>query len=169
MKNIPKCTLLFFLLSWLVSSCDKDDNTSGVTELALTASTTEVLIKPDLSKEEVLNFTWNPIFLYTGQTDVEYTWTMDVKGNGFQNPITIYIGRSEKHMLTFTHKDLEKRLRTHGSILTGNTVDYESKLTGDLHSETIAPVVSNIIELRITLSESNTEGGNLDDYDNDDY
>ena len=169
MKNIPKCTLLYLLLSWSVFSCDKDDSESGVTELALTASTTEVLLIPELSKEEVLNFTWNPIFRYTGQMDVEYTWAMDVKGNCFQNPITVYIGRSEKYMLSFTHKVLEKRLRTHGSILPGTTVDYEAKLTGDLRSETTAPVVSNTIQLRITLSESNDEGGSMEDYDNDDY
>lgn len=157
MKNLIKIFSAFFLISFIMGSCKKEENKvyfDGGTAPVLTASSTaDLVLQRANSANTAVTFKWtNPNYQFnTGisSQDVTYVLQIDTTGSNFKSPTLQEAAVANNLRMDVTVKELNTYL-TKLNLNDGVQYTIEFRVKSSLGSNGAVPLYSNVIKIKVT-------------------
>jgi len=156
MKNISKFMFLFFLLTTLIWSCDKDENKiyfEGGTAPALTANKTALALTFATAADDAVTFSWNnPNYQFTtgvSSQNVSYVLEIDTTGANFTNPNKKALAISQDLNQTITVGTFNDYLLNQLVLKPAKPHNIEVRVKSTLGNGSV-PLYSNVLKYTVT-------------------
>lgn len=156
MKNISKFMFLFFLLTILIWSCDKDENKiyfEGGTAPVLVANKTAVALSFATAADEAVTFSWNnPNYQFTtgvSSQNVSYVLEIDTAGANFTNPNKKELAISQELTQTITVGTFNDYLLNQLVLKPAKPYNLDVRIKSTLTNNSV-PLYSNVLKFTVT-------------------
>ncbi|MCD8385436.1 MAG: SusF/SusE family outer membrane protein [Bacteroidales bacterium] len=116
----------------MLAACTDNDYTEldkGYTELALTASTDEVVLQESNHSSEAIALDWTTGTNYGTGNRISYTLDIARSGSDFANPVTIKSGVQQDYSWAPTVEDLNSMLIDQMGLSAGQTATIDARVT----------------------------------------
>lgn len=160
MKKIIYALLLSALAFGMAACTEEPDNggkqPTGKNEITLTADTSTISMTPETQGETAVTLTWNAASNMGTGARITYSILIDEKGNEFANAYELELGANVTST-SFTGLQMNKIMTEELGFEVGETANIEVCVYAMIASDSVDDVVSNAVELSVTVFEAAAE------------